>query len=161
MKKVFILGSSGSIGVNSLNVIRNFRDDFEVTGLTINSNIDLLLEQIKEFHPKVVAVKDKSAAKNLSGKIPDQCELLIGEEGLIKAATETDYDIFMGAMVGFAGLTPTIEAVKRGKRIALANKETLVVAGELVTDLCRANNSEIIPVDSEHSAISHFPIRMI
>lgn len=153
MKKVFILGSSGSIGVNCLNVIRNFHDDFEVTGLTVNSNTDLLLEQIKEFRPKVVAVKDNSAAKKLSGKIPDNCELLVGEEGLIKAALETDYDIFMGAMVGFAGLTPTIEAVKRGKRIALANKETLVVAGELVTDLCRANNSEIIPVDSEHSAI--------
>lgn len=153
MKKVFILGSSGSIGVNCLNVIRNFRDDFEVTGLTVNSNTDLLLEQIKEFHPKIVAVKDETAAKKLAGKIPEDCVLLSGEEGLLKAAAETDYDIFMGAMVGFAGLTPTIEAVKRGKRIALANKETLVVAGELVTDFCRANNSEIIPVDSEHSAI--------
>jgi 1-deoxy-D-xylulose-5-phosphate reductoisomerase len=79
--------------------------------------------------------------------------LLRGEDGLLKASSETDYDIFVGAMVGFAGLAPTIEAVKRGKRIALANKETLVVAGELVTNLCRENNSEILPVDSEHSAI--------
>lgn len=153
MKKVFVLGSTGSIGINCLTVIRKLKDDFEVTGLTVNSNTELLLEQIKKFNPKVVAVRDESAAKKISGKIPNDCELFAGEDGLIKAALETDYDIFMGAMVGFAGLAPTIEAVKRGKRIALANKETLVVAGELVTDLCRANNSEIIPVDSEHSAI--------
>jgi len=153
MKKVFILGSTGSIGVNCLNVISNLENEFKVEVLTVNSNTGLLLEQIKKFNPKVVVVREDKAAKEISGKIPDSCELLIGEAGLIKAAKETDYEIFMGALVGFAGLSPTIEAVKRGKRIALANKETLVVAGELVTDLCRENNSEIIPVDSEHSAI--------
>ena len=153
MKKVFILGSTGSIGVNCLNVISRFQDDFEVFGLTVNSNTDLLLEQIKKFKPQVVVVRDEDAAKNISDKIPTGCELLVGEDGLIKASIEAEYDIFMGAMVGFAGLAPTIEAVKRGKRIALANKETLVVAGELVTNLCRENSSEIIPVDSEHSAI--------
>ena len=153
MKKVFILGSTGSIGVNCLNVISRFKDDFEVTGLTVNSNTELLLEQINKFKPGVVVVRDENAAKKILNQIPDGCELLVGEDGLIKASIETEYDIFMGAMVGFAGLAPTIEAVKRGKRIALANKETLVVAGELVTDLCRENNSEIIPVDSEHSAI--------
>jgi len=153
MKKVFVLGSSGSIGVNCLNVISNLRNDFEVTGLSVNSNTELLLEQINNFKPKVVVVRDEKAASNISGRIPADCELLIGENGLNKAALEVDYDIFMGAMVGFAGLAPTIEAVKRGKRIALANKETLVVAGEIVTDLCRENDSEIIPVDSEHSAI--------
>ena len=153
MKKVFILGSTGSIGVNCLNVISNLKDEFEVTGLTVNSNTELLLEQIKQFLPKVVVIRDQNAAKKISEKIPDGCKLFVGEDGLIKASIEADYDIFMGAMVGFAGLAPTIEAVKRGKRIALANKETLVVAGELVTDLCRAYSSEIIPVDSEHSAI--------
>lgn len=153
MKKVFVLGSTGSIGINCLNVISNLRNDFEVTALSVNSNTELLLEQIKIYKPKVVVVRDEKAAKNISSKIPIGCELLIGEDGLIKAAVEAEYDIFMGAMVGFAGLAPTIEAVKRGKRIALANKETLVVAGEIVTDLCRANGSEIIPVDSEHSAI--------
>lgn len=153
MKKVFVLGSTGSIGINCLNVISNLRNDFEVSALSVNSNIELLLEQIKIYKPKVVVVRDERAAINISSKIPKGCELLIGEDGLIKAAVEADYDIFMGAMVGFAGLAPTIEAVKRGKRIALANKETLVVAGEIVTDLCRANGSEIIPVDSEHSAI--------
>jgi len=153
MKKVFILGSTGSIGVNCLNVISNLKDEFQVSGLTVNSNTDLLLEQINQFSPEVVAVRDPNAAKKISKKIPPSCKLLTGKDGLINAALETDYDIFVGAMVGFAGLAPTIEAIKRGKRIALANKETLVVAGELVTDLCRANNSEIIPVDSEHSAI--------
>ena len=153
MKKVFILGSTGSIGVNCLNVISKLKDDFEVTGLTVNSNTELLLEQIEKFNPGVIVVRDRNAANKISNTLPTGCKLFIGEEGLIKASTEAEYDIFMGAMVGFAGLAPTIEAVKRGKRIALANKETLVVAGELVTDLCRENNSEIIPVDSEHSAI--------
>jgi 1-deoxy-D-xylulose-5-phosphate reductoisomerase len=153
MKKVFVLGSTGSIGVNCLNVISNLEDNFEVVVLTVNSNADLLLEQIRKFKPKVVVVRDQSAAKKISKIIPNFCELLVGEDGLIKAALETDYDIFMGAMVGFAGLAPTIEAAKRGKRIALANKETLVVAGEIVTKLVLENSAEIIPVDSEHSAI--------
>ena len=153
MKKVFILGSTGSIGVNCLNVISKLKDNFEITGLTVNSNTELLLDQIGKFNPGVVVVRDRNAANKFSHTLPNGCQLFIGEEGLIKASTEAEYDIFMGAMVGFAGLAPTIEAVKRGKRIALANKETLVVAGELVTDLCRENNSEIIPVDSEHSAI--------
>ena len=153
MKKVFVLGSTGSIGVNCLNVINNLKHDFEVTGLTVNSNTELLLEQISKYNPKVVVVRDENAARNLSGKIPKGCELFVGEEGLIKAALETEYDIFMGAMVGFAGLAPTLEAIKRGKRIALANKETLVVAGEIVTKLVLENSAEIIPVDSEHSAI--------
>ncbi|MCW8804768.1 MAG: 1-deoxy-D-xylulose-5-phosphate reductoisomerase, partial [Ignavibacteriaceae bacterium] len=153
MKKVFLLGSTGSIGINCLNVISNLKDGFEVAGMTVNTNTELLLEQIKKYRPKVVVVKDEKAANKISEKIPRGCELLIGEEGLIRAAIETEYDIFMGAMVGFAGLAPTLEAIKRGKRIALANKETLVVAGEIVTELVLENSAEIIPVDSEHSAI--------
>ena len=153
MKKVFILGSTGSIGVNCLNVINNLENDFEIAGLTVNSNTDLLLEQISKYKPKVVVVNDENSAKKIVDKIPRGCELLVGANGLVKASSESDYDIFMGAMVGFAGLAPTIEAIKRGKRIALANKETLVVAGEIVTKLVLENNAEIIPVDSEHSAI--------
>ncbi len=153
MKKVFVLGSTGSIGVNCLNVISNLKENFEVAGLTVNSNTELLLEQISKYKPKVVVVKDEIASKKISNKIPKSCELFVGVDGLIKAAIETDYDIFMGAMVGFAGLAPTIEAIKRGKRIALANKETLVVAGEIVTKLVLENSAEIIPVDSEHCAI--------
>ena len=153
MKKVFVLGSTGSIGINCLNVISSLKDGYEVSGLTVNSNTELLLEQIRAYRPKVVVVNDENAANKIFEKIPRGCELLIGENGLIQAAVESEYDIFMGAMVGFAGLAPTLEAIKRGKRIALANKETLVVAGEIVTKLVLENTAEIIPVDSEHSAI--------
>ena len=153
MKKVLILGSTGSIGVNTLNVIRNFPDRFKIAALTVNSNTELLIEQVNEFKPELVVVTDETVTKELKKHIPAGCTLLRGAEGLIKAASETDYDILVGAMVGFAGLPPTIEAIKRGKRIALANKETLVVAGELVMKYCKEFGAEIIPVDSEHSAI--------
>ena len=153
MKKVFILGSTGSIGVNSLNVIEQLKDEFEVAALTVNTNVDLLVDQIKKFKPEYVAVRNKNAAQRIVSQLPQDTKLFIGEEGLIKAAASCEYDIFIGAMVGFAGLAPTIEAIKRGKRIALANKETLVVAGEFVTNLCSENQAEILPVDSEHSAI--------
>jgi len=153
MNNVFILGSTGSIGVNTLNVIRNFPDRFNVSALTVNSNTQLLLEQINEFKPELVVVKEKNAAEKLKSQLPANCKLLVGVDGLINAASGLEYDIFVGAMVGFAGLAPTIEAIKRGKRIALANKETLVVAGEVVNNYCKEYGAEIIPVDSEHSAI--------
>ncbi len=153
MNNVFILGSTGSIGVNTLNVIRNFPDRFNVSALTVNSNIQLLLEQINEFKPELVVVKEKYAAEKVKPQLPANCKLMVGVDGLINAASELEYDIFVGAMVGFAGLAPTIEAIKRGKRIALANKETLVVAGEVVNNYCKEYGAEIIPVDSEHSAI--------
>lgn len=153
MKKVLLLGSTGSIGINALNVIRQFPDKFSVAGLTINTRIDLLEPQIYEFKPPIVVVKDEKLAAELKQRISNKCEVLSGIKGLISAAKEFDYDILLGAMVGFAGFAPTLEAIKRGKRIALANKETLVVGGELVTELAKKNNSEIIPVDSEHSAI--------
>lgn len=153
MKKVLILGSTGSIGINTLDVIRQHSDKFSVIALTINTRIDLLIPQIEEFKPEFVVVTNESAAEKLRNKKDINCEVLSGVEGLVSAAANCEYDILLGAMVGFAGLLPTIEAVKRGKRIALANKETLVVAGELITKLSKEYNSEIIPVDSEHSAI--------
>jgi len=153
MKKLLILGSTGSIGINTLNVVRNLKDKFKVSALTVRKNINLLEKQISEFHPELVAVKDEKSAKELRKRIKNKCEILSGPEGLKQAAAGCDYDIFIGAMVGFAGLPPTIEAAKRGKRIALANKETLVVAGQLITNLCKKRNAEIIPIDSEHSAI--------
>ncbi len=153
MKKVLILGSSGSIGVNSLNVIRNFPDRFSVEALTVNSNIDLLEQQIDEFSPSLVVVRNEKKAEELIKRIGSKVKVLSGDEGLLEAASDCDYDILVSSLVGFAGLLPTIEAIKKGKRIALANKETLVVAGELVTALVRDHNAEIIPVDSEHSAI--------
>lgn len=152
MKKILLLGSTGSIGVNALEVIRKFNDKFEVFGLTANSNIELLQEQIKEFRPKFVVVRNKKKFEELKN-IVNGCELLSGEEGLVEVAKTGDYDILVSSLVGFAGLAPTIESIKRGKRIALANKETLVAAGEVVTNLARKYNSEILPVDSEHSAI--------
>ena len=153
MKKILILGSTGSIGINTLNVIRKFPGKFKISALTINKRIDLLEPQIEEFKPDLVVVHNRDLAEELKSKINGKCEVLSGKESLLYVAANTDYDILVGAMVGFAGLAPTIEAIKRGKRIALANKETLVVAGELVTELCDKHNAEIIPVDSEHSAI--------
>ena len=153
MKKILILGSTGSIGINSLNVIRGYPEQFKIEALTVNSRIDLLEPQINEFKPRVVVVKEEKSAEELRKKLKSKCEVLSGIDGLCKAAAECDYDILIGAMVGFAGLAPTIEAIKRGKRIALANKETLVVGGELVTNLCKKYKAELIPIDSEHSAI--------
>jgi 1-deoxy-D-xylulose-5-phosphate reductoisomerase len=153
MKKVLILGSTGSIGINALNVIRKFPDNFKISALTINKRIDLLRPQIEEFNPEIVVVQEEKCAKELRKSLKSKCEVLSGNDSLQLAAANVDYDILIGAMVGFAGLAPTIEAIKRGKRIALANKETMVVAGELITELCKKYNAEIIPVDSEHSAI--------
>lgn len=152
-KKILLLGSSGSIGVNTLNVIREFRDKFEVVGLTANSNLDLLLKQCKEFSPKVIVVGNKQLADEIKLNLSGNVKVLFGKEGLVEAAETFDYDILLSAIVGFAGLAPTISAIKRGKRIALANKETLVVAGELINKMVTEDHSEIIPVDSEHSAI--------
>lgn len=152
-KKVFILGSTGSIGVNALDVIRLHPENFKVEALTINKNSELLEAQIKEFNPKLVVIRDKKIADKVLDTIPKSVEVLIGENGLIEATKNADYDILLSALVGFSGLEPTIEGIKRGKRIALANKETLVVAGEIITELSKKYNSEILPVDSEHSAI--------
>ena len=153
MKKILILGSTGSIGINTLNVIRNFPGQFEIAALTVNTRIDLLEPQINEFKPKAVIVKDEKLGLELRKRISGKCKVLTGEDGLIEAAAVLDYDIFVGAMVGFSGLAPTLEAIKRGKIIALANKETLVVAGEFVTGMCKEYNAKLIPIDSEHSAI--------
>jgi len=153
MKKVLLLGSTGSIGINTLNVIRNFPEEFEITALTVNTRIDLLEPQINEFNPDTVVVKNEKSGSELRKKIANKCRVLTGEDGLIEAASSLEYDIFVGAMVGFSGLAPALEAIKRGKIIALANKETLVVAGELVTRMCKKYGAKLIPIDSEHSAI--------
>ncbi len=153
MKKLVILGSTGSIGVSTLEIVRNFKEKFEVVALTTNVNTKLLLEQINEFKPKCVVVVDKAKADELEKRVSSDCEILTGKDGLVEISKRDNYDILVTALVGFAGLAPTIEAIKLGKRIALANKETLVVAGELIVELCQKYNSELIPVDSEHSAI--------
>jgi 1-deoxy-D-xylulose-5-phosphate reductoisomerase len=153
MKKIAILGSTGSIGKSTLDVIRKFKDRFKVEILTANSSVDTLIEQAMEFKPSLVVLKNKKSAELLKKELKGKCEVISGDEGLITAAADYDYDIFVGAMVGFCGLAPTLEAIKRKKRIALANKETLVVAGEIVSNLIKEKKAELIPVDSEHSAI--------
>ncbi|MEW6508767.1 MAG: 1-deoxy-D-xylulose-5-phosphate reductoisomerase [Bacteroidota bacterium] len=153
MKKILLLGSTGSIGLSTLEIVRSMPERFKITGLSVNNNIAALEEQIKEFKPSCVVVTNQSDAEELKRRIGSSCEVLSGINGLIRITREADYDILLSAIVGFAGLRPTIEAIKRKKRIALANKETLVVAGELILNLCHEYNSELIPVDSEHSAI--------
>jgi 1-deoxy-D-xylulose-5-phosphate reductoisomerase len=153
MKKVLILGASGSIGVNSLNVLSSLKENFSVTGLTVNKNISLLKKQSEEFNPSFIVVRDKASSLEFKNNFNGKAIVLSGDEGLVQAAAEADYDILINALVGFAGLAPTIEAAKRGKRIALANKETLVAGGEFISEICKKHNSEILPIDSEHSAI--------
>lgn len=153
MKRLLLLGSTGSIGLNTLELVRRFPDEYRITGLSVNQNVEMLAAQIKEFNPKSVVVADTGKATSLKSLVDNGCEILSGDEGILEITRRGDYDIIVSAMVGFSGLEPTIEAIKLGKRIALANKETLVVAGKLIIDLCRNYNSELIPVDSEHSAI--------
>lgn len=153
MKKLLILGSTGSIGTSTLDLARCFKDQFEIVGLSTNTSIDELEKQIVEFNPRAVVVKDKEKAKQLRERVALKCEVLSGNEGLLEITKRDNYDILVTALVGFAGLAPTIEAIKLKKRIALANKETLVVAGELIINLCKTYGAELIPVDSEHSAI--------
>ena len=154
MKKISILGSTGSIGIQTLDVVRNNREDFYIAGLSGNQNIDLLEEQIKEFQPRAVAVMDKEKAFELSRRLgKSSTEVLSGIEGLIAIATMEEIDLVVTAVVGMVGLLPTIKAIQSKKNIALANKETLVTAGEIVMEEARKSQVKIIPVDSEHSAI--------
>lgn len=155
MKKISILGSTGSIGTQTLDVVRKNKDKFEVVAISANSSIELLLEQIKEFKPKYVAVYNENSAKKLKDMIPSDIniEVLCGMDGLIQISSLDEIDVLLTAIVGMIGLVPTLEAIKKGKTIALANKETLVTAGQLVMEEARKRNVDILPVDSEHSAI--------
>lgn len=153
-KRIAILGSTGSIGTKSLEVIDNNSDIFEVEVLTANNNVDLLIMQAIKYQPNVVVI----ANKDNYGKVADALEsfpikVFAGNESINRVVEMETVDLVLTAMVGYSGLIPTYHAVKSSKTIALANKETLVVAGELITNLAKENNSAIIPVDSEHSAI--------
>lgn len=152
MKKIAILGSTGSIGKQSLDVIR--MRGFSVTALTANSNVDIIEEQAREFKPQFVALHDEKAAKDLKIKLADtNVKVLSGIEGICECAQLEETDTVLNSVVGMVGLKPTVTAIKAKKEIALANKETLVEAGKLVTTLAKENNVRILPVDSEHSAI--------
>jgi 1-deoxy-D-xylulose-5-phosphate reductoisomerase len=153
LKNIAILGSTGSIGTNSLDVIANFPHRFCVTYLTVNRNIDALREQIRTFRPVAVVVLDPAAAEQLRGQVDGTTKVLTGAEALEDIVQRDDVDIVISSLVGFAGLKPTIRALEAGKRVALANKETLVAAGDLVMNTCRTHGAELLPVDSEHSAI--------
>jgi len=156
MKAISILGSTGSIGCNTLKVVE-FLGDFRVVALGAGSNVGKLAEQIKQFQPELVAVKDETCAEELLSKIEHFKikipKILIGEAGLIAVATHDEAETIVSATVGAVGFVPTLRALEAGKRVALANKETLVMAGELMTRAARENKAEILPVDSEHNAL--------
>ena len=151
MKQVVILGSTGSIGTQALEVIDKL-DDYGVYALSCGKNIKLLKEQIKKYSPKVVCIEDSSSIKEIKDEFKN-LEVLYGIDGLVELAKRSNYDIFLVATNGVVALRATIEAIKNKKQIALANKETLVMAGEIVSKIAKDNNINIIPVDSEHSAV--------
>lgn len=152
MKKIAILGSTGSIGTQALDVVRNLPEELSVEVLAANSNVELFARQVKEFHPRLAVLADEAAYKKLSAKKFSGVELAGGRQAFIDAAAFDGVEIVLTSMSGFAGLEPTIKAINAGKDIALANKETLVVAGELITKLAEARGVKILPVDSEHGA---------
>lgn len=154
MKEIAILGSTGSIGIQTLEVVREHRDEIKVTALAAHSNIKLLEKQIREFMPDIVCVYNENKAKELKENIKDLAvRVETGMDGVILCATYESVDTVVAAMVGMIGILPTIEAIKAGKNIALANKETLVTAGHIIMPLCKEKNVALLPVDSEHSAI--------
>lgn len=153
-KKVAVLGSTGSIGTQALEVIEEQKNSFEVEVLTANGNGDLLIKQAKKFKPNTVVIVDEAQYRKVKDALwEDDIKVYAGEEALEQVAEMDTPDIVLTALVGYAGLKPTIRAIKAKKNIALANKETLVVAGELITKLADENGVDIYPVDSEHSAI--------
>lgn len=155
MKTLTLLGSTGSIGCNVLDVVRSFPGQYRVTGLAAGKNISKLLEQVLEFHPELISVADEKGAEQLCQRLPVEYRdrVRYGSEGTQQVAALDSADMTVSAIVGAAGLLPTLAAIEAGKDIGLANKETLVMAGKLVMDRCREKGVQLLPVDSEHSAI--------
>ncbi|MEN1984931.1 1-deoxy-D-xylulose-5-phosphate reductoisomerase [Paenibacillus hubeiensis] len=153
MKKIAILGSTGSIGTQTLDVVDMHPDLFQVEGLAAGGNIELLIDQAKRYRPKKVSVGSKELADRIAPYLPAGTQLCYGEEGLIEVAAGTDADTVVTAVVGSVGLESTLAAIEAGKQIGLANKETLITAGHIVTSRAAAKGVALLPVDSEHSAI--------
>jgi len=153
MKKIAVLGSTGSIGTQTLNVISRHPERFRVESLAAGSNVALLAEQVRAFRPRKVSVATKALAEELSLMVPSGTQICYGEEGLLETVAETDADVVVTALVGSRGLKPTLAAIESGKTVAIANKETLVTAGHIVTELANRKGVPLLPVDSEHSAI--------
>lgn len=154
MKNISILGSTGSIGQSTLSVVEKFPDRFRVIALAAGNNVETLVKQVRQFKPKIVSVLTASSAENVKKRCPDlDVQVLSGPEGMIQVAAAEEAQITVSAIVGTAGLVPTMAAIRAGKMIALANKEVLVTAGDLVVAECKSRGVKLLPVDSEHSAI--------
>jgi 1-deoxy-D-xylulose-5-phosphate reductoisomerase len=153
MKRVAILGSTGSVGRSTLAVVDAFRDELKVIGLAAGANIDLLAQQIKQYRPAVVSVRELRDVDRLRSLVPDGIEILHGAAGACAVATLRDADVVIAGIVGAAGIPPVHAALKAGKRVGIANKEVLVAAGDVMTRAAREHGGEILPVDSEHNAV--------
>jgi 1-deoxy-D-xylulose-5-phosphate reductoisomerase len=153
-RRIAIFGSTGSIGTQAIDVIATNSDLFSLEVLSAHSNADLLITQAKQYHPNIVIITDESKYEKVNAALAnDNIKVYAGEKALIDIAGSDTYDVLLAAIVGYAGLSSTLAAIEQGKTIALANKETLVVAGDIVTAMANAKNALILPVDSEHSAI--------
>lgn len=152
MKKIAIIGSTGSIGENTLKIAKHLKEEIKVVALAAKSNIDLLEKQAKEFHPELIAVYDKDKALELKKRLPG-IEVIGGMEGVVAVATHSNVNFVVSAMTGTLGLIPTLSAIESGKDVGLANKEALVSGGALVMQLVKEKNVRLLPIDSEHSAI--------
>lgn len=153
MKSLLLLGSTGSIGTQTLELVREAPDALRVAGLCARGSVDLLLEQVEAFRPEVVAVADPRAAAEVQERLPSGVALRSGPDAATELAAELAYDVCVHGVVGAAGLRPSIAVLERGRTLALANKESLVIAGELLMELARESGATIVPVDSEHAAI--------
>ncbi len=151
--KILLLGSTGSIGTSTCQCIRRFKDSFKLVGVSANNNIDKLAQQVTEFNLSSVCICSNDAAQKAKEILPSSCRIYKGRRGLIDLINETDFDIMVNALVGAVGFSPTYTALKRNKKVALANKESLVIGGDLICKLLKKGYGELIPVDSEHSAI--------
>ncbi|WP_145134899.1 1-deoxy-D-xylulose-5-phosphate reductoisomerase [Paenibacillus sp. Y412MC10] len=153
MKKLSVLGSTGSIGTQTLDVVSKHPEHFQIEGLAAGSNVELLLRQVHQFRPKKVSVATKELAEQVKTQVSPSTEIFYGNEGLVEVAAGTDADTVVTAVVGSMGLHSTLAAIEAGKHIGLANKETLVTAGHLVTEAIKRKGVKMLPIDSEHSAI--------
>lgn len=153
LKKISLMGATGSIGTQTLDVIREHPEEFHLIAMSIGKNIVEARKMIQEFNPKLVSVQRKEDAEALTKELPASVKVLYGEEGLVEVACHQDADVLVNAVLGSVGLYPTLQAIEAGKTIAIANKETLVTAGHLVMEAARKKGTLLLPVDSEHSAI--------
>jgi 1-deoxy-D-xylulose-5-phosphate reductoisomerase len=153
LKKVSLMGATGSIGLQTLDVIREHPEEFKLTAMSVGKNIEKARKMIMEFSPRLVSVQYKEDAESLSREFPSSIKILHGEEGLVEVACHQDADVLVNAVLGSVGLYPTLQAIEAGKTIAIANKETLVTAGHLVMEAAKRKGTSLLPVDSEHSAI--------